>query len=184
MTQFKGPPRLSLLSLNKHTGTAGGCCGFLSKWSRPHAALHQTGEVTSDLVAYIEQWSRGRDYWRKLLWQMLLRDVSCSAIVVCWENTLAWGEEENRDHRLNSSDILPASSSLCSQMWMLYNCFSLSCLLSYASLWSAYLFFHVCLPLCHLVFNMWLPCSHLFAFCSLGLAMSACCQETSLTHSD
>lgn len=131
---------------------------------KAYAALHQAGEVTSDMVAYIEQWSRGWVYWRKLLRQMLLHDVSCSAIVVWWENTLAWGEEENRDHRLNSSDILSASSSLCSQIPMLYSCFSPA--FPVILLCGAYLFVHVCLPLCRLVCNMWLPCSHLFAFCS------------------
>lgn len=78
---------------------------------KAHAALHQA-EKEEKKVCDIRDGGLYRTmipwpgFWIELLWWLVLCDVSCSVFVVCWESTPVGCEEENRNHRLNSSDIL------------------------------------------------------------------------------
>lgn len=113
-------------------------------------ARHQC--MTSEIVAYIEQWEWWPGFWNELLWRMLLCTVLWYVIAVWWENWLLGGEEESRYHRLNSSDILPKHLHLLPDNSFAFHCFV------YTPVFPFHLVSSVVFSLCLLcVFNAYLP---------------------------
>lgn len=125
---------------------------IMCKWSRPMLlCISQEKCVTSEMVAYIEQWFGG--LVSEPLWRMVLYDVSCSVIVVCWENMLV---EAGRETETTDLIVLTFSKHLhlCLDSALAFQCM---CWLSSRSV------FVCCLPTC-------LPASlgNIFLLCCLA----------------
>lgn len=161
------------------TGTAGGCGSsvIMCKWSRPALlCIRQETCVTSEMVAYTEQWFGG------LVSETSYCGEWCSVLfheASLWfvdRTGWLWGEKESRDHRLNTSwhplsnfifvfKELLLSSGLC-RCWHLPPLSFFAVYLSVCLYQENVFYYVVLLPICHVTF--------LFLFVCLSVCLPGC----------